>query len=516
MSDKTTHETKETGSLANSMMFLLAMTVFQRGLGLVRGTMFCRVLPAEELGLWDVAQGFLIFAAPFVSLSVAGAFTRFVSVAESQGRLSRFLWQAAVLVAGLTGGCILIMRAAPQYCSWLIYGSSEYTDAAMHLSVALFSVVAFNFCGEALSGLRCFRQASLVQFCNALLFAAFAITFLWQSPRALGIIDAYSAACLVSVALALCFLYKRVGARNTSHANLPDGAFARNTLWPRVLRFAAWMWLINGLTNLFDLVDRYVLLHLGAAHGGDILADVGQYHTSRLAPLLLVNLAALVSQTITSHVSHAWESGRRAQARRELRFSLKLAAFGLTTLASCALVLSPWMFDVALAGKFSLGQSMFPATLVYSIWSGLTLITATYLWCIEKAGLASLCTFIGLIVNLTGAICLAPLWGLAGVVMATCLANAIVLGLVCLLVNGFGCRMNASLWVAVLVLPLAPLLGGWTSLVLLAVAPMIRIQGRSLFTNKEASALAAWVQSRIVALPVFPGWLRVRAAAANA
>ena len=503
------NRTSATPSLADSILLMLAITIAQRAIGLVRGAMFCRLLPPDQLGLWDVAQGFLIFAAPFVSYSIAGTFTRFLSAAEKEGRTLSFLAGAAALVVGLTGSCCIGMALAPSWCALAIYGDRQFSSAMAHLAVALASVTVFNFCTEALVGLRAYRAASFLQFFNAAFFAAIALYWLCGDPAAENVIDAYGVACALSVGVALFQLTRRLARREHTAAAIQEQAPSR--LWPRVIRFAGWIWLSNGLSNLFDLVDRYMLLHLGGNGSGSVLADVGQYHASRLAPLLLVNLATLVAQAVTAHVSSLWESGRREQAMRELNTSIKLAAVVLTALAGCAQIVSPWVFGVALGGKYALGQAMFPATLMYSIWSGMAFMAAIHLWCAERMALVTACTVCGLLVNLAISALLAPLWGLSGVVLATCTANAVVLMLVFLVIRKMGGHLHVSLLFLSLILPVACLAGGWFVLGVTAALFGLPACRNWILTISERQELYNWIAAALEKTPVNRWmWLRRR------
>ena len=46
----------------------------QRVIGFVRAILFCRWLDPDQLGLWDMAWGFLMLAAPLAVLSLPGTF----------------------------------------------------------------------------------------------------------------------------------------------------------------------------------------------------------------------------------------------------------------------------------------------------------------------------------------------------------------------------------------------------------------------------------------------------------
>ena len=132
-----------------------------------------------------------------------------------------------------------------------------------------------------------------------------------------------------------------------------------------MIPFAAWLLLANVLMNLFEVVDRYMIIHFSGRPAGNALDVVGNYHASRVVPMLLVSLAAMLAAMITPHLSHDWESGRRELAAARLRLFLKLVGLGLFATAVAVVVAAPLLFDVALRGKFPGGQAVLPWTLVY-------------------------------------------------------------------------------------------------------------------------------------------------------
>lgn len=80
----------QTDTLADSIVVLLIMTVLQRTIGFGRGMLFCRWLDSEQLGLWDVAFGFINLAAPLAVLGLPGSFGRYVEYYRQRGQLAPF------------------------------------------------------------------------------------------------------------------------------------------------------------------------------------------------------------------------------------------------------------------------------------------------------------------------------------------------------------------------------------------------------------------------------------------
>ncbi len=69
--------------------------------------------------------------------------------------------------------------------------------------------------------------------------------------------------------------------------------------WAKLIPFAVWVWVTNWLINLFMLVDRYMIVHFSGRNYKEALALVGQYHTARIIPLLMLTLAGSISAMLT-------------------------------------------------------------------------------------------------------------------------------------------------------------------------------------------------------------------------
>jgi PST family polysaccharide transporter len=193
--------------------------------------------------------------------------------------------------------------------------------------------------------------------------------------------------------------------------------------------------------------------------------------------------------TITPHLSHDWEAGRRDRVVVRLRLFLKLVGLGLSAAAVAVLFAAPLLFNVALKGKFAGGLDVLPWTLTYCIWFGLVMVAENYLWCAEKARLASVALLVGLLANVGLNLLLLPRMGLPGAVLATTAANLVALVLVCTFIQLLGFRTDRGMWV-VMALPLALWLGPWlASLAMLAVA-VEALRGNWLLSRDEKQQLA--------------------------
>jgi O-antigen/teichoic acid export membrane protein len=247
------------------------------------------------------------------------------------------------------------------------------------------------------------------------------------------------------------------------------------------------VWVTNLLYNLFEVVDRYMLLHVGNL--ADAQALVGQYHSAGVVPLLLVSVAGLLAGMILPHLSRDWEAGQRGRVSDTLNLTLKLFGFVMYTGSVAVLFAAPVLFDVAWGGKYAEGLSVLPLVLVNCGWLGLLTVAQMYLWCAERATLGCVSLAIGLVLNVALNLVLIPHYSLAGAVVATTTSSFTVL----LIVLGFNRALGMTVQgatVAIALLPLALLFGQWVALAVLIVAGFELVAAPRLLTTPERAQIA--------------------------
>jgi O-antigen/teichoic acid export membrane protein len=259
-------------------------------------------------------------------------------------------------------------------------------------------------------------------------------------------------------------------------------------LWPRLLPLAAWIMVINLLWNLFDVVDRYMIVHLLPGSAAEALAEVGNYRSSRVLPLLLSSVTVMIARALLPHLSHDWEAGRRQRVSAQLNLFLKIWAILLTAGAATVLLAAPELFRIGFQNKFADGLLVLPWTLTYCTWFGLSMLMQTYLWCAERASLASLAALLGVVVNVALNLLLLPRMGLKGAVLATAAANAAALLFMLGMSSRYGFRVHHGTLVA-LFLPISIPLGPWVILMVLAVVVAEIIVSDRYLTREEKQAI---------------------------
>jgi O-antigen/teichoic acid export membrane protein/peptidoglycan/xylan/chitin deacetylase (PgdA/CDA1 family) len=493
-------------TLATSVMLMLLMTVLQRLVGFGRGIAFCRWLDPEQLGQWDVAFGFINLAAPLALLGLPGSFGRYFEYYRQRGQVRLFLRRATALCLASALVALAVVAVSREWFSVLIFGRASEQALVLWLVGCLATVLAYNFLSCIFMAARMYRVATIMQFFQSVGFAAIslALCFGWKASADSAVVG-YGLASALCIVGAYPFL-KRVWRATATElpAAVPQRAF-----WAKLLPFAAWIWMSNLLSGLFDMIDRYMIVHFSGLEVNEALRQVGYYHTSRLLPLLFVAISALLGSMITPHLSHDWELGRRREVAERLNTVLKALDLSLFAASVVVLICAPFLFCTVLGGKFSEGLEQLPLTLVYCTWFGTFAVAQNYLWCAEKAWLSSVALLIGLLVNVSLDLVLLPRVGLHGAVMATTAANFTALTLLYLLNGRLGMRIARGTWILAAV-PMLLWLGPTVATLGLVVVLAVSLFTEWLFTGEErhhllAPAVGVW-QSFRARLRRIGGW----------
>lgn len=482
------HEAFRPDSLARSVVLLLGMTVLQRTIGFGRSIFFCRWLDPEQLGQWDLTFAFLELAAPIAVLSLPASFGRYVEHYRQRGQLRTFLHRMGATILLLLAASAAILYLGRFWFSDLLYGRSDSLRMMMLITLALPALVLYNSLCELFGGLRMYRVVSGLDFLQSLLFAAIGLTLIrgWNAG-ADSILIAFAVACAFCSLLPLTWLVR-------TWRTMPAGNPVSHTrFWGKLLPFVASVWVSNWCGNLFSAIDRYLIVHYSGKDASEALVLVGQYHSSRVVPLLLVTLSMLLSTMIVPFLSCEWEAGRRQRVSESVNTLVKLAGFGLVFAAALVLLASPLLFGWAFAGKYDAGLAVLPWTLMYSVWFGMFCMAKTYLWCDERVWLVSLSFLAGITASIGLNLLWLPSLGLLGAVLAKCFANLTVL----LTVYGFarrrGMQIQPGTWF-VSALPAVLGMAPWAMAVALTVAAGVAVRTELIFAREEKMQLISVAQ----------------------
>ncbi len=432
-------------TLASSLVLVLLVNVVQRSVGFGRAVLFCRWLEPDQLGYWEMAYGFLMLAAPLAVLGLPGSFGRYLERFRQQGQLWLFLQRTSLWTALLAGSTIGLLAWQREAVAAFVFGDATHAGLAAGVIACLGIVILHHFFEAIFAGLRMYRVVSAMHFAQSMAFAAISLALLacWR-PAAESLVIGYGAACLASILGVLAWALLRV------HHGPDHGASTTHLeFWPPLMRFAVWVWVTNLLTNVFGVVDRYMILHWGGFQGDEALVQVGNYHTSCIVPILLISVANLMVNAMTPHLSHEWEAGRRDAVSGRLNLALKVAALAMLGAGLLVLGLCPLLFHYAFGDKYAAGLAVLPWTVTACVWAALLLVAQQYVWCTEQSHRATVPLALGLASNIGLNLVLLPRFGLAGAVSATAAATLLAL-LAQLEVNRrSGMRIHRGVWFAI-------------------------------------------------------------------
>lgn len=478
-------------TLLASVTVLLVVNLVQRSIGFGRGLLFGRWLDPDGLGQWDMAYCFLLLAAPVAVLGLPGSFGRYLERFRRRGQLTTFMWRTSIGTAACAAVAFIVLVLGRRQFAYRVFGDSAEQQLMLLVAVVLVAVILHHFLEAVFAGLRVFRVVSAMQFAQSMLFAAVSLTLLvtWRCD-AWSIVTGYGVACLLSAIGVL--LWCR--GRNWSEEPAAP-ADSHRAFWPPLMQFAVWVWVTNLLSNLFSVIDRYMLVHYSGLSAEESLALVGHYHASLMVPMILVSVANLLVGAMTPHLSHDWEVGDRQGVSHRLNLTLKLGLLGMFAAGIGVLMITPTLFHVAFEGKYDEGLYVLPWTLASCVWFSMLLISQTYVWCAEKTRHATVPLAIGLVGNVVLNLLLLPRYGLQGAVMATAIST--MLGLLAQLLVNHRLGMQVDRGTLLLVaIPFGlsqglPTALAWGGLITIAVAATPWV-----FTSQERTEIVTLIRQR--------------------
>ncbi len=445
------------------MLIMLAMTVVQRGLGFFRGIWFCRLLDDAVVGQWAMAHDFMAYVTPVMLLGMPGSMPRYVEHFRVQGHLVSFVRR--LLIATVVLGVLFLasLTLLPSWFGWLVFLDPQSTSLVYSVGAGVLTVIAFNFVYQLVSSLRQIRVASTMQFVQSVGFTVIGIGWLTCGGSISGLVYSFAASTMLAIIPGALSL-------TTGWSGLPTSRtmFDARSMWRRLLPYAGALWAMNLLTNVFALSDRYMILHL--LPRGEITgqAAVGQYHSGRIIPVLLMSLATLVSGVLLPYLSADWEAGKCDAVRERLRKILFAVSVSFSVGAAIALLLAPWFFSAVLENRYTDGLNLMPMAFVFCIWFAIATIGQNYLWVAERGKWVAVAIGAGLVTNVVLNMLLLPLWGLHGAVVATLVANAIVLIGIWSAMARYGYELDSTTFYATII-PATLLAGPWVALISAAI-----------------------------------------------
>lgn len=496
-------------SFGVGLLVMLIVSGFQRVVGLVRGLGFCYFLTDAELGMWSLANSFFMIAVPIVMLGLPGSLGKYVEYYRSRGQLSLYVRRVIrVATIGLFAGSTLVLLFAKPF-AWVVFGEPTGFETIALCVAALVGLCCYSIVYELVGAFRQIRVLSIMQFGQSFGFAfigllALAITRSWVS-----LLPSFAIANFIAMTPGLWVLHQQHRDEFSGQRVSKGTGEVANAMWRRILPYAVMLWLMNLLSNLFEVSDRYMLLHFvssGAESVGQQL--VGQRHAAYILPNLLTSVALTMAGILLPYLSADWEGGKFEAIASRMRQMIKgmcIASIGLATLAMLA---APLLYDFAFHGKYDLAEEVLPICLLQATWVSLFLIAETHLLCAERGKHLIVLLLGGLCLNFALNWLLIPSFGLNGAVVATSLANLTVLMLLYRQMGKARCHLG---W-GTSVLSLIPIsiLGGPVS-GMAALVVVVFVAGRTdwLLDEDDRTAIDAAILPKLQRLGLNPATLWV-------
>ncbi|MCU0709541.1 MAG: hypothetical protein MUF23_14730, partial [Pirellula sp.] len=405
---------------------MLVINLLQRAIGFARNFALCYFLAETQLGLWGLASSFFVLAAPLAVLGLPGTFGRFVESYRGRGQLMRFLtFCMSIAIAGyiILSVCLICFHSASGLA---IFGDSQSRWDMALIASALGCIILFNAATELTSGLRQPKAVSSMHAVNSMAFTVLSLLGLWWIRDWRVLVVAFGVSALLGLLPVIPIIrHPSLWVRKIG-SDLSVAEIAR-----RVLPFAVSVWVINLVLNSFDIVDRYLLLHLasndGSAEMGQAL--VGQLHSGKLIPTLLANLAVMLGGIVLPYLVVDWEQGRIERVVSSMRTNIKLGTLFFFGLSLGAMVASPFLFGWVLRGRYADGLAILPMALVACCWMAVATFLNNYFWCAERGRLLGVLTTAALLLNAALCVWLIPSMGLHGALMANVIATGFLVAI---------------------------------------------------------------------------------------
>lgn len=474
-----------TDSLATGVMFALVLTVIQRVVGFIRNILFCKIMTAEQLGQWSMVYSFLLLLAPLAVLGLPGCFGRYVEHYRKKGQLGTFVGRITKISIAFTLLLAVTMLAIPEWFSGIVFRDKHQVDVIFGMAFALVFVTAMNFLTSLLESLRQVRIVTIMRFTTGVAFAIIgtALMVLWQN-KTVGATVGFGLACLLTTIPAMWYLV-----RNRTTLKGEGAGLTHTEMWARIAPFALWLWFSNILQNMFEISDRYMLIHWSVGTVDEAHNSVGQYHSGRVIPLLLVGVAAMLEGILLPYMTANVEAGKKDEARKQLNWTIKLIAVGFTLCSMVILLFAPLLFDWILEGRYDGGLEVLPLTMAYCIWMSLGIVGQSFLWVAEKGKLVMAATGVALVLNLALNAFLIPTMGLWGAVLATSIACFVFMAMFLELNRWLKCPTDRGVWLTAL-LPLVLILPIGVMLPVVVAIGMLGFKTEWVFTTEEKTKIA--------------------------
>ena len=478
-----------------SILLALCLAVVQKSIGLGRTVVLCRLLPDDQLGQWSLAQSFLIFIAPFAVLGLPGCFGRFVEYFRSEKALLPFLRRVSLITIFTTIAGFVLLVVGREYASKVVYGTVVPFRDMLVLAFVFFVTAWFNFVVELVNSLRQIKLAAWMRIVSTTVFSVVSVLLVFViGPKVSSVLLGYAVGFTIAALLGMSFLFLH----RKELLEKPDPN-KYTPIWRRIFHYAAWLWVIDAVLNLFAYSDRYMVLHWSGLTEEAAQSAVGQYHAALILPTLFGSVGAMILGALVPNMSVAWEENRKKEAGKLLTSAIKGTALGFTIAGVVLAVCKPLLFDWILQGRYDQGAEIMAFAMTGASWILLATLIQAYHWCAEKGYLTAISFAIGLAVNLVLNAIMIPHYGILGAVIATSIGNIVGLAAMYITAKWIGLDLDWRIWFISLfpvLISLPPLI----SIAILAVSLVIIERTNWIlddYDKMQLSTLIAKVKSKV-------------------
>ncbi len=424
-------------TFAFGVLVMLGINVLQRSVGLLRGVGLASFLSDVELGQWALANSFFIVAVPLAALGFPGSFGKFVEHFRTRDLLSAYITRAvSITLFGTCCACAAMLIFSEQF-GWLVFGYIVPNYVLALCCVALCTAIAMSFVSELAVGFRQVQVVSVMQFTQSLTFAVLGLTLVGMYRTWWVLLPSFALANGLAMSWGLMRLRKLHGSEEVGKPSI-DSSY----VWKRVVPFACALWVMNLLSNLFDVADRYMLLHLSAGGQEFGQAAVGQYHCARIVPNLLISIGMMLGGIVMPYLSLDWEAKRFSAVATRIRQLIQGISVSFLAISIAVMAFAPLLFQFVIGGRYQLAESVLPLALAQATWLALYLCCESFLLCAERGKQLAIVLVFTLSLNLGLNWVLIQSYGLPGAIVATSLANVVSLALVFWQMSLAGCRLD--------------------------------------------------------------------------
>jgi len=436
-------------TLATSIALGILLTVVARVAGLARGVFFARWMDRAELGSWSLAYNAIAVVSFFLLLGLPGALSRYVERHRREGHLRSFLTRilAVGLGVGAAASLVGILFASP--LAQFFFDDSQRVALMILTALGTFALVATNMVQGVFQGLRLSRINSIMQVAQSIGFALLGTMVLWLwRDDAIGSAWAFLLSSLAVMALPAWLLYVYLRTLTPAPETGPS-----TPVWRPMLIYSFGTWSAGGLSELWRVVDRWMLVHDGAGETVARLEQIGSYYMVEMITLPLLTLAVQISILVLPHVVHLYEDGRDHEAQRLVRLSTKLVVLMLVFGSYLLVTMKSFLLVTVFSDHSGQGIAIFEYVLVAMIAASAHYLLRSYVLCRERVWFTALGWLVGLATNFVLALILIPRFELVGATIATMTSALVALATIVWLSRLGGLAIDARL-VGVLVLPL--------------------------------------------------------------